>query len=68
MERQLPQSIEAEQGVLGSIMIDPEAIFQVADFLRSSDFYRDGHQIICQAMMKLLERNEPSDSLTLVQD
>ena len=44
MEKLLPQNIEAECGVLGSIIIDPEAIVQVADFLHSEDFYRDAHK------------------------
>jgi len=68
MERQLPQSIEAEQGVLGSILIDAEAILQVADFLRPDDFYRDAHRIIYQAMINLLERHEPSDHLMLIEE
>lgn len=68
MERQLPQSIEAEQSVLGSILIDPEAILQVVDFLRVDDFYRDAHRVIYRAMITLLERNEPSDYLMLIEE
>jgi len=46
VEKLLPQNIEAECGVLGSIIIDPEAIVQVADFLHFDDFYRDAHRTI----------------------
>jgi len=68
MERQLPYSIEAEQGVLGSILIDPEAILQVADFLRTDDFYRNGHRVIYQVMLNLLEKHEPIDSLMVFEE
>ena len=55
----LPQNIEAECGVLGSIIIDPEAIVQVADFLLSEDFYRDAHRIIYQTIIQLYEQHKP---------
>ena len=41
-----PQSIEAEQSVLGSMIIDKEAIFAAAEMLREADFYRTAHQKI----------------------
>nr|BBH93941.1 replicative DNA helicase [Thermogemmatispora argillosa] len=65
MEKLLPQNIEAECGVLGSILIDPEAIIQVADFLRPEDFYRDAHRAIYEVMLQLYERHEPADFITL---
>jgi replicative DNA helicase len=65
MERLLPQNIEAECGVLGSIIIDPEAVALVADWLRPDDFYRDAHRIIYTAVLELYERNEPADFITL---
>ena len=61
MERQLPQNIEAEKCVLGSIIIDSEAITLVADFLKPSDFYRNEHRVIYSAMMSLYARHEPAD-------
>ena len=61
MERLLPQNIEAECGVLGSLIIDPQAIAQVADWLRSDDFYRDAHQTIYKAIMALYERHQPAE-------
>lgn len=65
MEKLLPQNIEAECGVLGSILIDPEAIVGVADFLRPHDFYRDAHRVIYDAASDLLEQGEPADFITL---
>jgi replicative DNA helicase len=65
VEKLLPQNIEAECGVLGSILIDPEAIVQVADFLRPEDFYRDAHRILYEVALQLYERHEPADFITL---
>src|SRR2546421_1133097 len=65
MEKQLPNNLEAEMGVLGSIIIDPDAIALVTDFLRTEDFYRDAHRIIFRAMLTLYARHEPSDYITL---
>lgn len=61
MEKQLPHSIEAEKCVLGSILIDAEAITLVADFLKPSDFYRNEHRTIYSAMLDLYARHEPCD-------
>ena len=65
MEKLLPQNIEAECGVLGSIIIDPEAIVQVADFLRPDDFYRDAHRTIYEVIISLYEEHEPADFITI---
>ncbi|GHO94499.1 replicative DNA helicase [Reticulibacter mediterranei] len=65
MEKLLPQNIEAECGVLGSIIIDPEAINQVADFLHAEDFYRDAHRTIFEAVLHLYEQHEPADFITI---
>ena len=64
-EKLLPQNIEAECGVLGSIIIDPEALALVADFLHAEDFYRDAHRTIYDAASHLYERREPPDFLML---
>ncbi len=68
MEKLLPQNVEAETAVLGSILIDPEAIVQVADYLRPDDFYRDAHRIIYQAAVELYEQREPADLITLTDE
>ncbi|EFH90505.1 replicative DNA helicase [Ktedonobacter racemifer] len=65
MEKLLPQNVEAECGVLGSIIIDPEAIVQVADFLRAEDFYRDAHRVIFEVIVQLYEQHEPADFITI---
>ena len=65
MEKLLPQNIEAECGVLGSIIIDPEAIVQVSDFLRADDFYRDAHRTIYEVIFQLYEEHEPADFITI---
>jgi len=60
-----PQNIEAEQSVLGSLLLDKEALIKVADFLKSDDFYRDDHKVIYEAILKLYEKRKPIDVLTL---
>ncbi len=65
MEKLLPQNIEAESGVLGSIIIDPEAIVQVADFLNAEDFYRDAHRTIYDVIIQLYEQQQPADFITI---
>lgn len=65
MEKLLPQNIEAECGVLGSIIIDPEAIVQVADFLHAEDFYRDAHRTIFEIILQLYDQREPADFITI---
>lgn len=65
IDRVAPQSVEAEQSVLGSILIDPEAILKVADFLHAPDFYRPQHADIYEAMLVLHNQREPIDLVTL---
>jgi replicative DNA helicase len=64
-ERLLPQNIEAECGVLGSIIIDPEALVLVADFLRAEDFYRDAHRSIYEVMLHLYNQQRAADFITI---
>ncbi len=63
-----PQSIEAEQSVLGSMIIEKEAIFSAAELLRESDFYRTAHQKIFGAIAALSEKGEPVDLVTLADE
>ncbi|HZU03991.1 MAG TPA: DnaB-like helicase N-terminal domain-containing protein, partial [Ktedonobacteraceae bacterium] len=65
MEKQLPHNMEAESGVLGSILIDPQAIALVVDFLQPEDFYRNAHRIIFSAMLSLFEHHAPPDLITV---
>jgi replicative DNA helicase len=64
-EGMLPQNIEAEQAVLGSLLIDPRAIEQVASFLRPEDFYLPVNSEIYRGMLALYERDMPADIVTL---
>jgi replicative DNA helicase len=64
-ERLPPQNIEAEQTVLGSILIDRDAIVRVAGFLKPEDFYREAHRTVYQAALDLFERREPTDFVLL---
>jgi replicative DNA helicase len=60
-----PQNIEAEQSVLGCLMLDKNAIIKVADILKPGDFYRQVHNIIFETMIDLYEKGEPIDLLSM---
>lgn len=64
-EKALPQNIEAEQAILGSIVLDPEVVSLVIDTLAASDFYRDAHQEIYRAMVALTAQQRQPDFITL---
>lgn len=65
IDRLPPQNIDAEQAVLGAMLIKKEAIAEVSQLLRPEDFYRDAHKIIYEAMLTLFNRNEPADIVTV---
>ena len=60
-----PQDIDAEQSVLGSLLIDKDAIVKIADIVAPKDFYRKAHEIIFEAMIGLYSKSEPIDLLTI---
>ena len=60
-----PQNIEAEQSILGSLLIDKDAVIKIADNLSPEDFYRDDHAIIFEAILVLFEKRSPIDLVTL---
>src|SRR5690606_20752450 len=60
-----PHSIEAEQAVLGGLMLDNAAWEVVADQVREEDFYRNDHRLIFRAIGDLCKRNEPVDVVTV---
>src|SRR5579864_9152491 len=62
-----PHSIEAEQSVLGGMMLDNRAWDQIADRVRESDFYRHDHRLIYRVMSKLSGQNKPLDVLTVAE-
>jgi len=63
-----PQNVEAEQSVLGALLIDKEAIFKVSNILQPDDFYRDDHRQIYRAIMSLSEKRVPVDLVTLTEE
>jgi replicative DNA helicase len=63
-----PQHIEAEQSVLGGILIENYAINKVMEILKPDDFYRESHRKIYEALIVLSERDEPADSITLTNE
>ena len=67
-DRVPPQNIEAEQSVLGAMLIDNTAAGSVTEMLLPEDFYRESHKIIYRAMLALLARNEPLDMITLINE
>lgn len=60
-----PQDIEAEKSLLGCLMIDPDAILKVVDFLLPRDFYNSSHQKIYEAMVELFEKRSGIDVLSV---
>ena len=65
IDRLPPQSIEAEQSVLGALLIDRDAVIEVADVLRPVDFYRQAHGTIYEAVLELYDKREPIDIVTV---
>src|SRR5688500_16055758 len=60
-----PQDLEAERAVLGSILLDTEAVYVAIDSLQPDDFYRPAHQHIFTAIIELTTKSEPIDVVTL---
>ena len=62
-----PQSTEAEQSVLGAILLENEALIKAIELLQVDDFYRESHRQIYGAMIDLYEKNTPVDQITLTE-
>lgn len=63
-----PQNLEAEQSVLGAILLDNEAISEIIEILLPEDFYKEVHRKIFRSILELVERNEPADLVTLTNE
>ena len=63
-----PQSLEAEQSVLGGLMLDDRSWFELVELIQPNDFYRTQHQIIFEAMMAIENKDEPLDAVTLSEE
>ncbi len=60
-----PHAIDAEQAVLGGLMLDPASLARVADWLSEGDFYRQDHRLIWRAVTELVRRGSPVDPVTM---
>lgn len=65
LDRQVPFNLEAEVAVLGSLLIDRDAIIKIAPFLKPQDYYSEAHSVIYEAIVDLYNRREPGDFVTL---
>ena len=63
-----PQNLEAEESVLGAMMLSPGAIGAVSEILDADDFYRESHAKIYRAALGLYAKGEPVDAITLVDE
>jgi replicative DNA helicase len=64
-DRQPPQDVQAEQSVLGGMLLSKDAIADVVEVLRGTDFYRPAHQIVYDTILDLYGRGEPADPVTV---
>ena len=67
VDRVPPQNIEAEQAVLGAMMISKDAVFEIMEILDEEDFYRKAHRMVYVTMLELAKANLPIDNITLVE-
>ena len=68
MTRVPPHSVESEQSILGSILLDKDAIITVTETIKPEDFYKEAHKIIYECMIKLSNKGEPIDLITLTEE
>lgn len=68
IDRLPPQNVEAEQALLGSLLLDRDAIIAVATEVRPDDFYRHDHRLIFQAILDLYNRRVPADYMTVADE
>ena len=65
LEKVPPQNIEVEQSLLGSILLDKEALLKIADLIKPEDFYKDAHSKIYETILELFEHGDPIDLISL---
>ena len=64
-QRSMPRNLEAEQSVLGAIILDEQCMDSVLDVLSAEDFYQEGHRVIFETMCRMVDRARPIDLVTL---
>jgi replicative DNA helicase len=67
IERLPPQSLDAEQAVLGALLVSGDGVSRIVDIVEPEFFYRKAHQVIYAAMLDLFDKNEPIDIVTVSQ-
>ncbi|GEA84664.1 replicative DNA helicase [Cellulomonas gelida] len=67
-DRTPPQDLEAERSVLGGMMISKDAIADVIEQIRGTDFYRPAHEVVYDAIIDLYGRGEPADAITVADE
>lgn len=67
LSRMPPHNMEAEQSVLGCMLLDKESVVTATDFLHSEDFYADSHKEIFESMLDIYDRGEPIDLVTVTE-
>ena len=65
MLKLLPQSVEAEEAVLGAVLVNPVSLGRVVETLKPSSFYKPAHKLIYETMLELFKKNEPIDIVTV---
>ena len=65
MLKLLPQSIEAEEAVLGAILVNPTSLGRIVELLKPESFYKPAHKVIYAAVLELFNKNEPIDIVTV---
>jgi replicative DNA helicase len=68
LQRVPPQNIEAEQSVLGSMLLEKEAILSASEILKGEDFYKESHKKIFEVIIDLYDKNEPVDLITVSEE
>jgi len=61
-----PHNIEAEQSVLGSMLLDKDAIAEVTEILKGDEFYKESHKILFDTIVEIYEKDEPVDTITVI--
>ncbi|MBV9121278.1 MAG: replicative DNA helicase, partial [Chloroflexi bacterium] len=68
LEKLPPSNVDAEQAVIGSLLLDRDALVKISGFLHPDDFFRDSHRLVYEAMLELYRRDEPVDIVTVADE
>lgn len=67
LNQPMPKNIDAEQGLLSAFLIDPATIYEAVEHLSEDDWYSESHRQVYQAMMRLIDKNQPVDLITVTE-